>query len=291
VLDTGGSDYLLATVDMMVEQVHFDLETIEPRVLGRRALAINVSDIAAMGGEPSFALVSLALPPSCSARFLQEVYEGLAQEAALTSTGIVGGNVTRTSGPLCIDVMLLGRVPRSEVVLRSGAQPGDLLAVTGQLGGAAALRAGAAKSMVPVATEGLSLVPVSRVAVARALASAGLAHAMMDLSDGLAGDLHHLCRASGVGAVVWAGRLPISDVTRAVATNLGIAAESLALTGGEDYELLVALSPGDVERARIGVGDVALSVIGEIVAPSLGVTLLTNGGVRQDIPPSGWTHF
>jgi thiamine-monophosphate kinase len=188
-------------------------------------------------------------------------------------------------------VMLLGRVPRSEVVLRSGAQPGDLLAVTGHLGGAAALRAWAEKHTVSVAVDLLLLVPASRVEAARALASAGLAHAMMDLSDGLAGDLHHLCRASGVGAVVWEERLPISGATRAIAASLGIAAQSLALTGGEDYELLVALSPGDVERARIGLGDVALSVIGELVVPSRGVALLTHGGVRQDIPPSGWTHF
>jgi thiamine-monophosphate kinase len=290
VLDMGGPDYLLATVDMLVEGVHFDPETVEPHVLGRRALAINVSDIAAMGGEPSFALISLALPPKCSARFLDQVYEGLAEEAALTSTGIVGGNVTGTSGPLCIDVTLLGRVPRGEVVLRSGAQPGDFLVVTGHLGGAAGLRA-AAKSTAPLVTDGLSLVPVSRVAAARALASAGLAHAMMDLSDGLAGDLHHLCRASNVGAVVWADRLPISGVTGAIATSLGISAESLALTGGEDYELLIALSARDVERAQIRAGDVALTVIGEIVDPASGVTLLTNEGVRQELPPSGWTHF
>jgi thiamine-monophosphate kinase len=296
VLDVGGADYLLATIDMLVENVHFDLQDTEPRIIGRRALAINVSDIAAMGGEPSFALISLALPPSCSARFIEDIYEGLVLEAALTTTGIVGGNVTRISGPLCIDVTVLGRVPRDEVVLRSGARPGDVLVVTGSLGAAAARREArvgdhTADAAMMAAADRLPAIPVPRVTVARRLASGRIARAMLDLSDGLAGDVRHLCRASNVGAVLRADRLPISATTRTIAAALGVSPVSLALSGGEDYELLIAISPHDVERAQDAAGAVPLTQIGEVVSQISGMILLTDSGEREELPPSGWTHF
>jgi thiamine-monophosphate kinase len=296
VLDVGGADYLLATVDMMVENVHFDLRNTEPLLIGRRALAINVSDIAAMGGEPSFALISLALPPSCPARFVEDVYAGLVNEASAYSTGIVGGNVTATSGPICIDVTVLGRVPRQELVLRSGAHLGDVLVVTGSLGATAARRMAmargeAADSAVMAAMDELPAVPMARVATARRLASARIAHAMLDLSDGLAGDIRHLCRASHVGAIIQPDRLPISAATRSVAAAFGVSPVSLALSGGEDYELLIAISPDDIALARDAAEEVPLTVIGEVLPANYGVALLTHSGERQELPASGWTHF
>lgn len=296
VLDMGGPDFLLATVDMAVQDVHFDLEKIEPIIIGRRALAMNVSDIAAMGGTPSFALVSLALPPTTPSALIEAIYAGLDFEAALTGTGLAGGNITTTNGPLCIDVTLLGRVPRTEVVLRSGARPGDLLMVTGDLGAAAARRAalnlaGPTDQDKDVAWTTLPSVVEPRVAAARGLASAHLARAMLDLSDGLSGDVHHLCRASHVGAVIRGGLLPISPATRATASTLGESMLSLALSGGEDYELLVAVSPDEVELARAAAGDVALTVIGEVVAEEHGVVFLSESGGPIDFALSGWTHF
>jgi thiamine-monophosphate kinase len=296
VLDVGGEDFLLATVDMLVENVHFDLKYTEPFLIGRRALAINVSDIAAMGGEPSFALISLALPPTCSARFVDDVYAGLIHEANAYSTGIVGGNVTATDGPICIDVTVLGRVPKQELVLRSGARPGDVLVVTGNLGAAAARRMAVGRSqaedLAPIAAvDELPAVPLARVATARRLASARIAHAMLDLSDGLAGDIRHLCRASDVGAVLQEERLPISAATRSVAGAFGVSPVSLALSGGEDYELLISMSPDDLAAARDAAGDAPLTVIGEVVPTSEGVTVLTPSGECEELPASGWTHF
>ena len=296
VLDLGGPDYVLATVDMMVEGVHFDLARRDPFLIGRRALAINVSDIAAMGGEPTFALVSLALSPSCPTSFVERMYEGLVHEAGRTRTGIVGGNVTKTSGPICIDVTVLGRVPRDEVVLRSGAQPGDLLAVTGTLGGAAArrlARAGVANADPALSewADELPSVPSPRVAPARALAAAHLPRAMLDLSDGLAGDIHHLCGASGVGARIYEDRLPISPQTNFIAAALDVAPLALALSGGEDYELLVALPPEALPAARQAVGDSVLTVVGEGVAAADQVMLVTQHGQQEALAPRGWTHF
>ena len=177
VLDFGGTDYVLATVDMMVQDVHFELRDTDPRLIGRRAIAINVSDIAAMGGEPSFALISLALPAECPVDFVERLYEGLRHESGLTGAGIVGGNMTRTSGPICIDVTVLGRVPKDEVVLRSGARAGDILAVTGTLGGAAARRLARSSdqedgSLQKSSIDGEPGSPVSRVSAARRLAEA-----------------------------------------------------------------------------------------------------------------------
>ncbi len=296
VLDLGCPYYALATVDMMVEGVHFERTEIDPFVIGRRALAINVSDIAAMGGEPTYALVSLALPPNCPTAFVDRLYEGLGHEAGLTGTGIVGGNVTSTGGPICIDVTVLGRVPRDEVVLRSGAQPGDILAVTGSLGGASARRLAGSRgtksdpAMVARADE-LPSVPACRVTPARRLAAAHIPRAMLDLSDGLAGDIRHFCRASGVGVVIYQDRLPIAPQTRTVADALGLAPVSLALSGGEDYELLMALPPQDLPAAKAAMGDVPLTVIGEVVAAEEGVTLVTESGERAELPPGGWSHF
>jgi thiamine-monophosphate kinase len=296
VLDLGGADYVLASVDMMVQDVHFELRDADPGIIGRRAIASNVSDIAAMGGEPTFALTSLALPGTCPVDFVDRLYEGLIHEARLTGTGIVGGNITRTSGPICIDVTILGRVPKAEVVLRSGARPGDVLAVTGTLGGATAdrlirLSSREDKPFRASWTTGQYPIPIPRVAVARRLAERRLPQAMLDLSDGLAGDIRHLCRASKVGAVIYEDRLPISSRTRAIAEDLGVTPVSLALSGGEDYELLMAFSSDDLAAAHEAAGDVPLTVIGDVVAAIGAVTLVAESGDHRELPPSGWSHF
>lgn len=288
VLDLGGPDYTLATVDMLVQDVHFVVGEWDPVIIGRRAIAGNVSDIAAMGGEPSFALVSLALPASCPTSFIDGLYRGMMHEAALTDTGVVGGNLARTDGPICVDVMLLGRVPRDETVLRHGARAGDLLVVTGSLGNAAAWRL--SRSGAWPGGPRLPF-PPPRVATGRALASRRIAHAMLDLSDGLAGDLHHLCEGSRVGALVRVDDLPVSPEALEVGQTAGIAPAELALSGGEDFELLLALAPEDLSRARVAAGDVPLTVIGEILPFEAGVALLRGDGAVEPLPPGGWTHF
>jgi thiamine-monophosphate kinase len=269
---------------MLVERVHF-LPGVSPRPLGRRALAVNISDVAAMGGSPRAALTSLALPPSMTEQWLAELYSGIAEEAASFGVAVAGGNLSRTDGPVCIDVTVLGSVPKDQLLTRSGARPGDVLGVTGVLGGEAARRA-----LAPADPE--IAVPTPRVAAARALAATGRVHAMMDISDGLAGDLRHLARASKVGAVLYAEQIPVAIAARQAGHDLGIDPLSLALDGGEDYELLLAAPEDDWGELVAAVGDDAsLYRVGTVLGADEGVQLERLGGNREPLPDGGWSHF
>jgi thiamine-monophosphate kinase len=281
---------------MLVEGVHFRLEAIDPLELGRRALAISTSDIAAMGGSPTFALTSLALPPDTPLSTTDRLYRGIRDGARRFGVSVVGGNVARTQGPVTLDVTLLGAVPRDELVLRSGAQVGDLLLVTGVLGEATARRLLLEQRKGEAAAESNEdedggVVPEPRIALARAIASRQLAHAMIDLSDGLAGDVRHLARASGVGAVIDEENLPVSVRARRAAERLGLDFRELALNGGEDYELLIALPEDRLSEAREAAGEVPLFVVGTVVAPEHGILVERFGGARDPLPEGGWSHF
>ncbi|HLJ65963.1 MAG TPA: thiamine-phosphate kinase [Chloroflexota bacterium] len=291
VLEVPGDEYLLATADMLVEGTHFSGQLLDWMALGRRAFAINASDIAAMGGHPRWVIVSLALETLTPVRCVDELYEGLRAAATEHGASIVGGNLARTAAGTIIDIAMLGAVRKEDVVLRSGARAGDKLAVTGTLGAAAASRLLAAAGVTDAAltsSVALEAIPRPRVQIGTELARAHLAHAMIDLSDGLAGDLRHLCAASQVGARLYADRLPISESTRRGAAVLGVDPVHLALTGGEDYELLVASSPENFDAALSLVGD--LHEIGEVLADTRDLKLCA-GRVDADLPASGWTHF
>jgi thiamine-monophosphate kinase len=285
VLENNGGPALLATVDMLVEGIHFPSDA-PPHELGARALAVSLSDIAAMGGTPTASLVSLALPAETPLTYVDSVYRGLAEAAARWGTSIVGGNLSRSPGPRIIDVVQLGLVDRDRVALRSGAQPGDAVAVTGVLGWEAAERALTASEV-----RHFFRVPEPRLAAGRAVASQGLVTAMMDISDGLAADLHHLVSASGVGAVVYADRLPVAIQAREAGERSGGDALDFALYGGEDYELLMTVRSSQVQNAVEATAPVPLTVIGTVLPPEQGVTLETPGGQRRDLPPGGWRHF
>lgn len=296
VIDVGTDTYMLASVDMLVEDVHFLLEDVEPIELGRRSLAVNISDIAAMGGIPRFALTSVALRPEIAVSFLDDLYEGIRIEGKPFDVGLVGGNVARTAGPLTIDVTLLGEVPRDEVVLRKGAQIGDVLAVTGFLGdrgGAHVLRERLGKQTDQQFEDHRKhhVVPKPRVAAARSLAKAHLVHAMLDISDGLASDIGHLTQSSAVGAVVFEVKLPISVTTRRIAKALDVAPSELALYAGEDFELLMALPPDSVEEAKALLGRLPLRVIGEVLFQDQGIVIERAEGVREPLEAKGWAHF
>src|SRR5512138_3370788 len=264
VLRLPAGEELVATVDAVVEGVHFDRRATWADV-GWKALAVNLSDLAAMGARPLFALVALGLPAGAPDAAARGLARGLGACARAHRVAVVGGNVTRAR-EVSVTVTALGSVPAGRAVLRSGARPGDLVAVTGTVGDAAlGLRAGAAAPLVRRQRR-----PTPRVAAGLALA--GLVRAAIDVSDGLAQDLAHLCRASGVGARIGARDLPLSPAYRRAARRLADP-WGAALAGGEDYELVVAIAPASLPAARAAAAKARtpLTVIGRFVR---------GGGVR-----------
>ncbi len=293
VLDQPGDENLLATVDMLVEDVHFRFGGTE-EAIGRRAMAVNISDIAAMGGTPRYALVSLALPPSMDVNRAEAIIRGLSAEGRQFGVQIIGGNVTGTSGPAIVDIALLGSVPKGAILLRSTALLGDVLAVTGPLGERAAARLAHEAGLAPLPGVDNWLdvaMPCPRVSQGKLIAGSGLAHAMMDLSDGLGSDLQRLAKASSVGAVLYSESLLISDLTRSIAAALHRSAVDLALYGGEDYELLVALPTAAVALLQQHLGSHQLHVVGSVLPEVEGIAVQGEDGVRRALGDGGWRHF
>ena len=296
---------VIATTDTLVAGVHFLPERTPRRDLGWKALAVNVSDVAAMGGTPGFALVTLALPEETPVSQIDELYEGLAEAAEAYGVVIAGGDVVRSPTEM-VSVTLTGRAKVDAageplVMRRDAAHEGDLLAVTGCLGGAGgglrALRAAPEDEALREASAGSEAVralierhlrPQARAQAGRAALSAGIRCAI-DISDGLLQDLGHVCRASGLGAAVEHDKLPIDP---ALAQLYG-AEDALryAIAGGEDYELLFAGSRESIDEAARQ-SDVPLTVIGEMVAdPERRARLLDASGREVALPAGGWDHL
>jgi thiamine-monophosphate kinase len=299
VLADTDEEFLLATVDSQVEQVHFLRHEISPHQLGRRALAINLSDIAAMGGRPQLALASLALPADTEVTWMEDLYRGLREEADRYGTAVVGGNIARSPGGVFIDVCVLGRVRREHLLLRSGARPGDRVLITGQLGQAGAglkllldpdLRVEASDRDVLLTH---LLTPTPRVTEAAAIARSERATAMIDISDGLSSDVGHICERSQVGVRIWAERLPISAAVRHVADLTTTPPWQLALAGGEDYELCFTAPPDAVEELIAAVAETGTRVtaIGEILPAEQDRRLVLPHDREVRLEPSGWQHF
>ncbi len=279
VLQLGGTTWA-AAADMLVEGHHFK-DWATPEDVGYKAVAANVSDVAAMGAAPRFVLVSGGAPaPEIAAR----CFRGVLQACEEFSVYPVGGDTTK-AGALTVDVSILGQFSRPPV-LRSGARPGDLLAVTGELGASAAGFLALEKGdRGPERLIRKHLRPEPRVAAGLAAARLG-AHAMIDLSDGLASDVRHVCEQSSVGCWVELNRLPVAGDARAYLSSLNYVPESLAATGGEDYELLISADETVVEVLAKEL-ETPLTVIGEVTGR--GVEFLRNGEKIEDL--SGWDHF
>ncbi len=292
-----GPDYLLLTVDTLVEGVHFDLAFTSLDQLGWKSLAVNVSDIAAMGGEPRYALLSLGWPPDRDRGLALQFAAGLARAAREFDVAVIGGDTVAAPQGLVITVTLTGQVPAARMLRRAGARPGDLIFVTGPLGEAAAgleiLRRGA--KLAPDLQEPLvaaHLTPRPHLAAGRLLAREALATALIDTSDGVATDLYHVCRASGVGALIPAAAVPVSPRVQAAAPLLGVSALNLALTGGEDYLLLFTAAPemaARLDQAFARAGLAKPLPLGRIV-PGDRVLLSTPAG-DVDISGRGYDHF
>jgi thiamine-monophosphate kinase len=286
----------LVTTDTMVEGVHFDLRWHPSLELGRKAASVNISDIAAMGGLPRFALLSLALTPAFGSRWLEAFLAGFL--AVLSEQGVVliGGDTVQGGQESVLSVTVLGEMAETELLTRKGARPGDVVLVSGYLGEAAA---GLALCRMGLAHEpgwqplvGAHLDPLPQVALGRVLAASGLVHAMQDLSDGLATDLAHICAESGVGAVVAAERIPLSPLLCQAAEICDQSPLDWALAGGEDYQLLFTAGEQQVAglctlvREKMGR---ELFAVGRIIEGQ-GV-FLEEAGQCREISYRGYEHF
>lgn len=291
VVRVGRGEWVITT-DLLVEGAHF-LPGTPPRAVGWKALARSLSDCAAMGARPRYTLVALALPPATPARWVKEFFSGFAQLARHHGVKLAGGDLSRAN-QVVADVQVIGEVKRGRAVLRRGARPGDAILVSGTLGlaglGLAVLRRGL-KPAAPGIKHALraQLYPQPRILLAQALARRG-ATAMIDVSDGLSTDLHHLCEASSVGARLYAEKIPAVNLPRALARRLGTSGLELALNAGEDYELLFTVPKAKAARLPKKLNGVKLTWIGEITHGRR-VILVEAGGRERALAARGWDHF
>ncbi|MBA7644840.1 Thiamine-monophosphate kinase [subsurface metagenome] len=289
----GDASTQLATIDSFIQDIHFSLGTASWSELGWKALAASLSDIAAMGGVPRYALVSLALPDDTEVDDVTALYKGMIELAQQSGVAIIGGDTS--SAPLvAITVTILGNTGNRDkhLLTRSTAKPGEKVAVTGELGAAAAGLETLNKQLQldPEATACLRnayLHPHPRISEGQLLADQGVKTAI-DISDGLISDLKHICKSSQVGARIEVDRVPIQPAVKA---NFGDKCLELALSGGEDYELLFTGNDkviGEVKTAA----SCPITVIGEIVADKLGtITLVDSKGNPFNLSKTGWEHF
>ena len=311
VLDLPQAERTLVTTDVLVEGVHFLRRTLPPRFIGRKAVAVNASDIAAMGGRPVGILMSLMTPAESSVSELMELFDGLIERASGLGADLVGGNLCTSPGPLAVDVTIVGASRRGRIMERRGARPGDAIYVSGKLGASAeglrllneGVALAASGSLIvpnslrsgplPLAEQCLRahIDPEPRLELGAFLCENEVATACIDLSDGLARDLHRLCRASGVGSRIEESALPVHPGVLAWEGLRKRPPLDLALAGGEDYELLFTVrKEGLLERWRQE-GSVPITRIGEVIDSREGIRLATREGSERSLEPAGWDHF
>jgi thiamine-monophosphate kinase len=297
------SGKVLATTDMLIEGIHFDLRTTDLRSLGWKAAAVNLSDIAAMGGRPRYCLTALGIPTVLSVEDIAELYRGVNACLGRFGVSLIGGDTCGSRRGLTIAVTMLGEAVGKRVVTRDGARPGDRIFVTGTLGDSAAgleilrgaergsWKRASGRQRAPIGSKKLierHLRPVPRVEWGMELAASGCVSAMIDVSDGLSSDLGHLCGESGVGAEVFSERLPLSKELRGLSSQLKRHPMDYALQGGEDYELLFTSSPRKAERLRSL--RVRVTELG-VVTRRNGMYLADDRGGRRRLLAAGFDHF
>ncbi len=290
---------LLVTCDCMVEGRHYLTQRIRPFDLGRRAMALNISDIGAMGGKPLYALISLGLKGEMWVQDIEEMYRGFLEELNPFGASIIGGNLTKSGNGMFIDITLIGEVEQGKGVRRSGARPGDAILVTGYPGQAAAglqlLLLGSDDERI----SGHPLVkvfntPSHRARLGEAIGQTGWATAMIDTSDGFLGDLGHICEESGVGADLWWDKIPLSEELREAALLLRRDPYDFFLGESDDYELVITCQPQNVASLRsvvAGCSSVPLTEVGKITSAACEITLLLADGERRPVKALSWDHF
>jgi thiamine-monophosphate kinase len=302
---------LVITADLLVEDVDFRLAWTKPEFLGHKALAVSLSDVAAMGAKPVWAMLSIGIPEKIwKTDFVDEFYQGWFRLAKKFDVELIGGDVSRTPDKIVIDSIVAGETKKSKAVLRSGAKPGDFVFVTGNLGGAAAglklLERGerdekSSKTFLPKLIS-RQLKPNPRAEIGRLLGAKNLATAMIDLSDGLSSDLTHLCRASKIGARIFAEKIPVDGNLRKFLTQSRQAAKTqgeekriseelnFALHGGEDFELLFTVNPKKKFQLEKALENFAFSCIGEATVNAEIIELIS-GSETAILEPKGFRHF
>lgn len=280
---------MLITTDFSLEGVHFRRDWHSPESIGHRCLARGLSDIAAMGGEPVAAFLSLALPRNVSPSWVNGFTDGLVSLAEKYAVTLAGGDTAESLDGVLADIIVVGAVPKGKAVLRTGARPGDRIYVSGELGGSAAAVWKMRKDKKPIRKPNSRefhrhFFPDPRIALGRVLRQRGLISAMIDTSDGLSTDLVHICEESGVGAEIQEELIPRASVGRPLkAVDL-----DLALHGGEDYELLFTAPESKKMPSRI-VGT-AITLIGHIT-PGRKIFLKQSNKAKSELKAGGWEHF
>ncbi len=294
----------LLTTDLLAERVHFDLTTATFAEIGFRAAVANLSDIAAMGGTPEYLLVSLAIPHSGMKRQVSELYRGLMAACRSHKVRLIGGDTSASASGWFINLTLIGSAHPRKVLLRSGAGIGDHLYVTGTLGDSLAglkllqaSRRGSEKQSLTPRHRGFlirrHLRPTARILEGQWLSARGWATSAIDISDGLSGDLRHICEESGVGAEISLSALPISPACRSYAKSTKQNPVTLALAGGEDYELLFTVPPRQRTRFERAAAAQHLQVtwIGTITPARSGLHMIMQNGRRHRLPSTSYEHF
>ena len=290
---------LLVTCDSIVEGRHYLPRFISPIDLGRRAMDLNISDIGAMGGHTLYALVSLGLRADTPVKDVEAMYRGFIAELNPFDAAIIGGNLTKSEGANFIDITLIGEIESGKSVRRSTAKPGNTILVTGYPGQAAAglqilLKARPVDDVRAHPLVQAYNTPSHRAREGEAVAESGLATAMIDTSDGLLGDLGHICKESGVGARLIQENLPISSALREAAEQMKHKPLDFVLQDSDDYELIITCPPEHVDgicSLITSLSHIPVTEIGTITEKTDGIKLISYDGIPRNIIPSGWDHF
>lgn len=303
VIESGGNLVEVVSTDMLLENVHFDLAYMPLRHLGYKAVVVNLSDIAAMNAIPYGITFSIGLSSRFPVEAVDELYAGIKLACEKYKVNLLGGDTTSSKQGLVISVTALGRGKKEEIVYRSGAKPNDLICVSGDVGAAYAgfLVLDREKSVFlgspseqPDLTDydyvvGRQLKPEAKLGLVQRLSSLGVKPtAMIDVSDGIASELHHICSQSKCGAKVFASKLPIDFQTVAVAEEFEISSTTFAMNGGEDYELLFCVPVEHFEKIK---AEKNISIIGHITPDENVIQIILETGQAADVEAQGWQHF
>lgn len=298
-----GDTHMLISTDLLVEGIHFDLMYSPLKHLGYKAVIVNLSDIYAMNGTPQQITVSIALSSKYSVEALDELYAGIKEACRIYNVDLIGGDTTSSPKGMTISVTAIGTAKKEKITYRSGAKPGDILCISGDLGAAyLGLQILEREKQLYLSNPGIQpdleqqkyllerqLKPEARKDLIDYLAEANLIPtSMIDISDGLASDLMHICKASNVGAYIEETKIPINQEAQLMAIKFQMDPITTALNGGEDYELLFSIKEEDLEKIRLMP---SVYIIGEITKKEDGITLHTSGGNVHALKAQGWDHF